>query len=48
MVSIYEVKKVVLKLNWKKPSTYGAFPASTLKQTIEVHLKYWQTLSMIL
>ena len=34
------VKKVVLKLNSKKSSTYGAIPASILKQTIEVHLRY--------
>ena len=40
MVSMDEVKKVVLKLDSKKSSTYGAIPASTLKQTIEVHLKY--------
>ena len=40
MVSMDEVKKVVLKLNIKKSSTYGAIPASILKQTIEVHLKY--------
>ena len=40
MVSLDEVNKVVLKLNSKKPSTYGAIPASILKQTIEVHLKY--------
>ena len=40
MVSMAEVKKEVLKLNSKKPSTYGAIPASILKQTIEVHLKY--------
>ena len=40
MVSMDEVKKVVLKSNSKKSSTYGAIPASTLKQTIEVHLKY--------
>ena len=35
-----EVKKKVLKLNSKKPSTYGAIPTSILKQTIEAHLKY--------
>ena len=35
-----EVKKVVLKLNSKKISTYGAIPANVLKQFIEVHLKY--------
>ena len=40
MVSMDEVKKEVLKLNSKKSSTYGAIPASILKQTIEVHLKY--------
>ena len=40
MVSMDEVKKKVLKLNSKKSSTYGAIPASILKQTIEVHLKY--------
>ena len=40
MVSMDEVKKVVLKLNSKKSSTYGAIPASILKQTVEVHLKY--------
>ena len=40
MVSVDEVKKVVLKLNTKKSSTYGAIPASILKQTIEVYLKY--------
>ena len=40
MVSMDEVKKVVLKLNSKKSSTYGAIPTSILKQAIEVHLKY--------
>ena len=40
MVSMYEVKEEVLKLNSKKSSTYGAIPASILKQTIEVYLKY--------
>ena len=40
MVSMDEVKKEVLKLNSKKSSTYGAIPASLLKQTIEVHLIY--------
>ena len=40
MASMDEVKKVVLKLDSKKSSTYGAIPASILKQTIEVHLKY--------
>ena len=34
------VKKEVLKLNSKKSSTYDRIPASILKQTIEVHLKY--------
>ena len=37
MVSMDEVKKVVLKLNSK---TCGAIPASILKQTIEVLLRY--------
>ena len=32
--------KVVLKLNLKKSSTYGVIPASILKQSTEVHLKY--------
>ena len=40
MVSMDEIKKEVLKLNSKESSTYGAIPASILKQTIEVHLKY--------
>ena len=40
MVSMDEVKKEVLKLNSKKSSTYGAIPASILKETIEAHLKY--------
>ena len=40
MVSMDKVKKVVLKLNSKKSFTYGAILASTLKQTIEVYLKY--------
>ena len=40
MVSMDEVKKVVLKLNSKKISAYGAIPANILKQFIEVHLKY--------
>ena len=40
MVSMDDVKKIVLKLNSKKSSTYGAIPASIQKQTIEVHLKY--------
>ena len=35
-----EVKNVILKLNSKKFSTYGAIPASIRKQTIEVHFKY--------
>ena len=34
MVSMDEVKKIVSKLNSKKTSTYGAIPASILKQTI--------------
>ena len=40
MVSMGEVKKIVLRLNSKKSSAYGVIPASILKQTIEVHLKY--------
>ena len=40
MVSMDEVKKVVLKLYSKKSSTYGAIPASILKQTTEIRLKY--------
>ena len=40
LVSMDEVKKEVLKLNSKKSFIYGAIPASILKQTIEVHLKY--------
>ena len=40
MVSMDEVKKEILKLNSKKSSTYDAIPASILRQTIEVHLKY--------
>ena len=40
MVSMDEVKKEVLKFNSKRSYTYGAIPASILKQTIEVHLKY--------
>ena len=40
MVSTDKFHKIVLKLNSKKFSTYGAIPASILKQTIEVHLKY--------
>ena len=40
MVSMDKVKKVVLKLNSKKFSTYDAIPGSILKQTIGVHLKY--------
>ena len=40
MASMDEVKKVVLRLDSKKSSTYGAIPASILKQTIEVPLKY--------
>ena len=40
IVSIDKVKKVVLNLNSKKLSTYGAIPASILKQTTEIHLKH--------
>ena len=40
LVSRDEFKKEVLKLNSKKSSTYGAIPASIIKQTIKVHLKY--------
>ena len=40
MVSMDEVKKLVLKLNSKVSSKYGPIPASILKETIEVHLKY--------
>ena len=40
MVCMDKVKKVVLKLNSKKSSPYGDTPASILKQTIEVHIKY--------
>ena len=40
IVSMDEVKKVVLKLISKKSSTYGAILESILKQTIEVYLKY--------
>ena len=40
MVSTDQVKEIALKLNSKKCSTYGAIPASILKQTIEVHLKH--------
>ena len=40
MVSMDEVKRVVLKLNSKKSCTYGTIPASILKQSMEVHLKY--------
>ena len=29
-----------MKINLRKSSTYGAIPASILKQSIEVHLKY--------
>ena len=39
MVSMDQVKKIVLKLNSKKSPTYGVIPASILKQTIEVHFK---------
>ena len=37
MISMDEVKKVVLKLSSKRSPTYDAIPASILKQTIEVH-----------
>ena len=40
MVSMNEVKNVILKLNSKKSSTCGAIPSIILKQTMEVHLKY--------
>ena len=40
IVSMDKVKKVVLKLNSKKLSTYGAIPVSILKQSTEVRLKY--------
>ena len=40
MVYMDKVKKVVLKLNSKKSTTYGAIPASILKQIIEVYLKH--------
>ena len=40
MVSMDEGKKVVLELNTKKSSMYDVIPASILKQSIEVHLKY--------
>ena len=39
MVSVDEVKKLVLKLNSKKSSTHGAIPANIIKQTMDVHLK---------
>ena len=48
MVSMDEVKKIVLKLNSKKSPTHGAIHASILKQTIKVHLKYLKTLSITL
>ena len=35
-----EVKKVVLKLDSQKSTTYNAIPASILRHTIEVHLTY--------
>ena len=41
-----EVKKVVLKLNSKKFSTYGAIPASILKQnkaSFEICDKHYQS-----
>ena len=40
MVSMDDVKKVVLKLNSKKSPTYGTILASIPKQSIEVYLKY--------
>ena len=42
MVSMDEVKNVVLKLNSasKNFSMYDAIPPSTLKETMQVHLKY--------
>ena len=40
LVSMDEIKKTVLKLNPKKSAMYGAIPASILKQSIEVRLKY--------
>ena len=40
MISMDKVKKVVWKLNSKISSTHGGIPASLVKQTIEVHLKY--------
>ena len=40
MISMDKVKKVVWKLNSKISSTHGSIPASLVKQTIEVHLKY--------
>ena len=40
MVSMDEVKKVVVKLSSKGSSTYDAISESILKQSIEVHLKY--------
>ena len=47
MVSMDEVKKVVLKLNSKKSFTYGAVTVSFLKQSIEVHLKDLTTIIII-
>ena len=40
MVSMDKVKKVVMKLNSKRSSKYGATAPSILKPSIEVHLKY--------
>ena len=40
MVSMDEIKKIVLNLNSKKSSTYGYISESILRQSIEVHLKY--------
>ena len=47
MVSMDEVKKVVLKSNSKKSFTYGAVAVSILKQSIEVHLKDLTTIIII-
>ena len=40
MVSMDELQKVVFKLNSIKSTTHGPIPASMLKQTIKIHLKY--------
>ena len=39
IVFMDKVQKVVLKLNSKKSSTYGAIPASILEQSTEVRCK---------